>query len=73
MAAGLSLLDLNQDLLEVINLSTRDKTLNCGYVDTPTTVDSKVPTSPTIPKLKETVKAIASSCKGGSKVILKKM
>lgn len=40
------------------NLSTREKTLACGYIDTPTTVDGKIPTSPELPKLKKNVKAL---------------
>jgi F420-non-reducing hydrogenase small subunit len=40
------------------NLSTKDNTLSCGYIDTPTTVDGKIPSSPTIPKLRETVRPL---------------
>lgn len=40
------------------NLSTREDVLTCGYIDTPTTVDGKIPDSPILPKLNEAVKAL---------------
>lgn len=40
------------------NLSTREKTLACGYVHTPTTIDGKVPADPVLPRLNAVVQAL---------------
>jgi F420-non-reducing hydrogenase small subunit len=40
------------------NLCTREKTLECGYIHTPTTIDGKVPSNPVLPNLNKTVKAL---------------
>lgn len=40
------------------NLASREAVLQCGYVDTPTTVNGKIPSDPVLPKLKKEVQAI---------------
>lgn len=40
------------------NLGTREKALTCGYIETPTTFQGRVPTDPTLPGLKPTVQAL---------------
>jgi len=40
------------------NLCTREQTLACGYIDTPTTVDGRIPDSAELPKLNKRVLAL---------------
>ncbi len=40
------------------NMTTREQVLKCAYIDTPTTVDGKIPEAPVVPKLNEVVKSL---------------
>lgn len=40
------------------NLTTREKVLNCGYIETPTTVDGRIPSDDSLPKLNGVVKSL---------------
>jgi F420-non-reducing hydrogenase small subunit len=40
------------------NLTTREKALTCGYIDTPTTVNGRIPSGEAVPQLKEVVQAL---------------
>lgn len=40
------------------NVTTREQALKCAYIDTPTTVDGKIPNAEVVPELNEVVKAL---------------
>lgn len=40
------------------NMTTRERALTCGYLETPTTVNGKIPSGAVLPQLKEVVQAL---------------